>query len=228
MFNLTNSMEINVLTPNVDMGAVSNFAVKNRCPAVVAMPELIPMMMVDRAAKHGQYKLIAAIDFPAGRNYCLDKFKSIEVGSLGADGMDIIMTKGRTHVESKNEAKTLIEFLKGHLGPLLDIRFVFGCYSTEWKTIENFLDAAADHPPNMIRIDQHLSVPNMKFKTHKNMIGALRKRTPKRLKVSGDIDLGMIEALRKIDKNLVFDVSLHQATHILNQVKQRSLATGDN
>jgi hypothetical protein len=223
-YQLTSKLEINMLTPTTDPRAVSDFAVKNRCPAVVVAPEFAPMMLVDKSAKGGQFKLIAAIDFPDGKDFCLDKFKNLDVMSLEVDGMDIMMTKGRTEIEASNEAKTLVEFIRGSINPVSDIRFVLGYYTKEWPEIENLLKAAKAHPPDMIRVDQHVSLPNANAETHAGAIEKLRALTPKPLKISGNIDLAVMEHLLEIDGRLKFDVSIQQAMHIVNQIKQREAA----
>jgi hypothetical protein len=213
-----------MLEPSADFRAVSDFAIKNRCPAVVVAPEFAPMMLVDKSAKGGQFRLIAAIDFPEGKNFCLDKFKTLDIMSLEVDGMDILMTKGRTEIEASNEAKTLVEFIRGSVNPVSDIRFTLGYYTKEWPEVENLLKAAKANPPDAIRVDQHLLLPNVNAKTHTQSIKRLRTLTPKPLKISGNIDLPMMEHLLRIDQKLKFDVSIQQAMHIVNQIKQREAA----
>jgi hypothetical protein len=87
--------------------------------------------------------------------------------------------------------------------------------------VEKFLKAAEKYPPDAIRIDQHLELPNIGLKHHLQTIAKLRKLTPKPLKISGNLDLQTIEKLLAADKNLRFDVSISQAVNIVNQAKQR-------
>jgi len=221
MYQITSRLEINALTPNTDFRAVSTFAIQNRCPAIVIAPEFAPIMLTDRSVKNGQFHLIAAIDFPDGKNFCLDKFKHLDVMSLAVDGMDILFTGKKTEIESSNEAKTLIQFIRTSINPMSSIRFALGCYTKEWSAIESLLKATDRHPPDMIRIDQHLELPNVDLEKHTQTIKKLRALTPKPLKISGNIDLAMIEQLLKVDQKLKFDVSLQQAKHIVNQLKQR-------
>jgi len=218
---ITRSFEINVLAPDTDFRAVSNFAIKNRVPAVVIAPEFAPMVLTDRSAKGGQYQIIAAIDFPDGKNFCLDKFNSLNVMSLEVDGMDILLTRGKTEIEARNEVKALREFLQGSVNPTMDIRYVYGYYTREWPEIENLLKATEAHPPHAIRIDQHLELPNVGLERHIEAVNKLKTKTPKPLKVSGNVDLATIEAMLKIDSRLKFDVTIKQATSILNQLQQR-------
>ena len=224
---ITTKLELNMLMPQVDARAVSDFAIKNRCPAIVIAPEFAPMMLTDRSAKNGQYKLVAAIDFPDGKNFCYDKFNTVDMMSLEVEGMDILMTRGRTEIESRNEAKALQEFLRGTVNPLLDIRYVIGCYCNPWENVEKFLSAAVAHPPDAIRIDQHLELPRIGLKHHIQTIAKLRKHTPKTLKISGNLNLEIIEKLMDVDKNLRFDVTISQAIAIINQAKQRAEAKNE-
>ncbi len=220
-YQITSRLEINMLAANSDFRTVSDFAIKNRCPAIVIAPEFAPMMLTDRSAKNGQFQIIAAIDFPDGRNFCLDKFKNLNVMSLEVDGMDILFTRNKTEIESSNEIKALIEFVRGSLNPIANIRFVLGYYTKEWPDVEKLLKALEKHPPDMIRLDQHLELPNVDIETHTEALEKIRAITPKPLKISGNIDLAIIEHLIEIDRRVKFDVSLQQAKHIVNQLKQR-------
>ena len=213
---ITTKLELNILKPYADVNVLSRFAIKHRCHAIVAMPEFIPVLLADRAAKNGQYKIIAAVDFPDGKNFCYDKFKTFDAMTLEVDGMDIVLTKNKTEVDVKNEAKALIEFLHNTINPLMDIRFVIGYYCNVWKDVDIFLKAIHVHPPNAIRIDQHVELPKLGYQAHKLAIKKLRKYTPKLLKISGNLNLQIIRRLLELDKNLRFDVTMQQATRIVN------------
>jgi hypothetical protein len=219
---ITRSLEINMLTPDTDFRAISNFAIKHRVPALVIAPEFAPMVLTDRSAKSGQYQIIAAIDFPDGKNFCLDKFNTLDVMSLEVDGMDILLTRGKTEIEARNEVKALTEFLKGSVNPTLNIRYVYGYYTREWPEIENLLKATEAHPPHAIRLDQHLELPNVDLERHVGAVKKLKEKTPKPIKVSGNVDLATIEGLLKIDNRIKFDVTIKQATSILTQLQQRN------
>jgi hypothetical protein len=216
-------MEINMLEPQADFRVISDFAIKNRCAAIVISPEFAPMMLSDRSAKNGQYKIIAAIDFPDGKRFCYDKFNTLNVLSLEVDGMDILFTRNKTEVESRNEAKTLNEFLRGSINPNLDIRYVLGCYCNKWDNVVKFLNALKAHPPQAVRIDQHLDLPNINADSHLQMVSKLREHTPKTLKISGNLDLSAVEKILAVDKNVRFDVSIAQAIAITKQVKQKEI-----
>jgi hypothetical protein len=217
-------LEINVLTPDIDIAAVSTFAIKHRCPAIVITPEFAPAVLTDRAAKNGQYNIINAVDFPDGKSFCFDKFRDLQdVMTLEVDGMDILLTSNKTHVETKNEVKSLVEFLRQAVNPTWDLRYVLGYFTRSTEEIDNMLDAAKVYAPSLIRIDQHLEIPNVGVEQHIKAIKNLRPKTPKHMKVSGNVDLTTIEELLKIDTRLRFDVTMKQALHIANQIAQRNI-----
>jgi hypothetical protein len=222
MFNITSHLEINMLKPDVDHNAVTNFAVKYRCPAVVIAPEFTPMMLTDRSTKGGQFKLIAAIDFPDGKNFATDKLKTINPMTLRVEGIDILLTSKKTQIETSNEVKAIGELMR-RVNPLIELRYVFGYYTRTKEEIDNFTKSCDKYPPHMIRIDQHLVIPNVGAKEHAIAIERIRSMTARPLKVSGNIDATMIDELLKIDNRLVFDVTLQQALHITGELAAKAV-----
>jgi len=224
LIQVTRRFEINVLTPDTDFRTVSTFAIKHRVPAVVIAPEFAPMVLTDRSAKNGQYQVIAAIDFPDGKNFCLAKFNTMNVMSLEVDGMDLLLTRGKTEIESRNEAKAIREFLRGSVNPTLDIRYVYGYYTRKWPEVENLIKATEAYPPNSIRLDQHLELPNIDVDDHVEAVKKIKEHTPKPIKVSGNVDLETIERLVEIDNRIKFDVTIKQAMSIIKQLEANNNA----
>src|SRR5574342_659185 len=111
MFNNTGRMELNVLDWNSALPRVSDFAFKNRCPAVVTLPQLVPAFVAEREAKKGVYRVIAAIDFGA-TSFAMQKLRDIGGDVTAADGYDIMLSAGRPMNETFNEIKSVSEFLK--------------------------------------------------------------------------------------------------------------------
>jgi hypothetical protein len=179
------------------------------------------MALSDRSAKNGQFKIVTAVDFPRGQNYALDKFKSMEPVALSVDGMDILLTPGRTQIETSNEMKAMSDFVKGAVNPLVGIRYVVGCYSGKWKDVERIVELTKQNPSEIIRMDQNLRPPNVNTKKHIDMMNLLKNITPKVLKVSGNVGLSTIEEVLKIDNRTIFDVDIRQAIEIVNQIKDR-------
>ena len=104
-YDITGKLEINVINNITNPVVASDFAFKYRCPAVVAKPEYVAQLMTIRAMQQGQYKFIAAIDFPAGKKFALYKFKGYNSNFLACDGYDILLTSVKNEVESRNEIK---------------------------------------------------------------------------------------------------------------------------
>ncbi len=175
MNNITGKLEINMVTPGIDPAATSNFALKYRCPAIVMNPEFVPAMLVDRSAKNGQYKIVAAIDFPNGKNFALDKLKHIDPMALGVDGMDILLSQHRTEIDIMNELKTLTEFIRGSINPAISIRVVLKSYNSDWEGIQRCFQAIKRYGPDMVRIDQHLELPKIGLKEHTDCVKKLRQ-----------------------------------------------------
>ena len=221
MYNITGKLEINMISPEIDPAATSNFALKHRCPAIVMNPEFVPAMLVDRSAKSGQYKIIAAIDFPNGKNFALDKLKHIDPMGLEVDGMDILISQHRTEIDIMNELKTLTEFIRGSINPAMSIRVVLKSYSSKWEEIQHCFEAIKKYGPNMVRIDQHLELPKIGLAEHVDCIEKLRQAVSKPLKISANVDLETIETLSKLEKNIKFDVTPKQAHSIINELNKR-------
>jgi hypothetical protein len=142
--------------------------------------------------------------------------------SLEADGMDILLTHGRSEVETRNEMKTLVEFIRGSINPVMEIRWVIRAHNRPWEEIQTCLKAMEGYPPNMVRIDQHLELPNVDTKTQVQMVAKIKDLTAKPLKISGNVDLGMIKHFQKTsgDRTPRFDVNPKQAINILNELKR--------
>jgi len=220
MYNITGKMEINMITPEIDPAATSNFAMKYRCPAIVMKPEFVPAMIVDRSAKSGQYKIISAIDFPNGKNFALDKLKNIDPMGLEVDGMDILLSQ-RAEIDVMNELKTLKELIRQTINPAMSIRVVLRCHSSEWSNVKNCFEAIKKHAPDMIRVDPHLELPKVGLEEHIECYRKLREVIAKPVKISGNVDLKTIEEISKIDKNARFDVNPKQAYNIVNELNKR-------
>ena len=221
MYQITSKLEINVLSPDVNYRLVSDFAIQHRCRSIVLTPEFIPMALSDRSAKNGKFNIVAAVDFPFGKNFALDKFKNVEPAALGVEGMDILLTPGRTQVETANEMKAMVDFIKGAVNPTVVIRYVVGCYSNAWDDVERALDASKSLPCEIVRVDQNLNPPQVGIDKHLETMNRLKNLTPKVLKLSGNIDLDVIEEALKIDNRTIFDVDISQAVKIVGQIKDR-------
>lgn len=219
MLKVTTKLEINVLNPAVDYNAVSMFVGQHKCNAIVLDHQLVPAAIVDRSAKNGRWKIVAAIDFPLGNNFSIDKLKNLDASIFNADGMDIVLTPGRTEVETYNELKALNDFVKRSVNPLIDIRYVINYYTGKWDDTERFLSVARNIPCDIVRIDVDLHPLHVKPSIHLDTVEKLKRATPKILKIGGNVDLETIKVVQSLDHRSLFDVDINQAKTIVNQLK---------
>lgn len=134
-------------------------AAKYRANAVVISDAaLIPPMLQTRMSTRGSYKVILAVDFPAGTNVGFsNKFKHSGQAAFGCDGFDILLSS-RTDAEATNEVRNLIDQLRS-INSMYDIRLVIDAFSRDLGRVKSALKAIKSCPPNMIRLDHNLSLP---------------------------------------------------------------------
>ena len=216
--SVTTKFEINILESNGNPIAAADFAQHNRCPAVVAHPNHLAQLMANRNAKRGQYLIIAALDFPAGKKFSTDKLFSAGSDISSAEGYDILLTPNKTQVESRNEMKALHEFLK-QINPIVDIRWTLGAFTRDTKEIQNFLENMKVCAPKWIRVDQHLDLPNISLKDHNKIVKLIKKTFNRSIKLSGNVDLKLVKKYRNKD-NIRFDVTMEQAVTIVKALEK--------
>lgn len=215
MHAITSKLELNI-TKKDDPAFAANFAQKNRCPAIVTTPEYVAPLLAHRAAMHGQYLIITAIDFPDGKSFAMDKFRSLGSDFLSGDGFEILLTDKKTQIESKNEIQALYEFLR-RMNNISEIRYVLGSYTRSRDQLINFLTGMAKYPPRWIRLDQHLELPNISIGHHCGMVEMVKNYMPTPLKISGNVNLETVKAFA--NKKVRFDVNMSQATKLLKEIE---------
>lgn len=218
MYQVTSKLEINV-TEKSNPVLAADFAQKHRCPAIVAPPGMIAPLMANRAIKNGQYDIIATIDFPQGKEFALKKFRDLDQDFIACNGFDIMLTPGLNEVETRNEIRAIYEFLR-NINRTYNIRYVLGAYTREEDEVVKFLKAMQKHPPVFIRLDQHLTLPNVNRARHASMAKLVSEHMPSPLKISGNVNLEMIDELGT-GRNR-FDVTLNQAVSILKALELRN------
>jgi len=215
MLNITTLMELDVQKGNqrdvIDSGM---FAVKNRCPAIVTVPELIAPMLADKSMRNGQYVVIAAIDMPGGKLFALDKWRDIGTDVLAADGFEVMLSKNRTPAEYRNEIRTITEFIRGQVNPLAELRFVLQVNDRSDVELTEIAKGLASFPPTYVRTDYRLSIPGGSL-DHKGIVERIRKHVAVSVKVSGNIDYETILELKNVPGIKRFAVSVAQATEAL-------------
>lgn len=214
IYGLTTRFELN-LTPSVNPITAANWAQKHRCPVIVTPPEHVAPLMVNRATKNAQYQIIVTLDFPSGKSYAMDKLRNASGDFSACDGCDILLSGGKSQVETKNEIKALYEFLKT-IG-MHEIRYVLGAYTRSRESIIDMLKGMKLYPGRWIRLDQHLTLPNITIEHHKGMIGLIKEHIATPLKISGNVDLDVVKEFSGTKHR--FDVSLDQATSIVKHLE---------
>jgi len=143
----------------------------------------------------------------------MDKFRVVDGDFSACDGVDILLSTGRTQVETRNEIKSLYEFLRNM--NMLEIRYTLGAYTRPREELINMLKGMKDFPPRWIRLDQHLQKPNITVGHHKGMAEMIKEYMPTPLKISGNVDLETVKEFRSTKAR--FDVSMAQAISIVKE-----------
>lgn len=224
-FQVTGKLELNLFNVNANIQTISDLVLKNRIPAIVTDPSYLPMLLVNRAAMGGKYKLIASIDFLKGKAFAIDKLKRAGDFS-GADGCEILLSPDRSEIELRNELKSIHEFLKLQ-NKLFEIRWCLGCYNRPFQNTLDILGGMKSYPPSYVRLDQHLELPNLDKDKHLAMIESVREHVPFNIKVSGNVNLELIKALSDVKGVARFDVNPKQLQEILIQLKSENSAEAE-
>lgn len=213
-FQITGKLEVNLLDSKTNPVFVSEFLIKNRIPAVVVSPEYVTQLVLHRASRRGQYKIICALDFPKGGKFALDKIYHANPDLASADGFEILLTRARTGIESKNEMKALFGFLRMN-NSLAEIRWCLGALTRSDEDTVSILKNMGGFPPSFVRIDSHLETPRATIEKHQSLIELFREHVPYPIKVSGNVDLETIQTLKGVKR---FDVSIEQAEALVREI----------
>jgi hypothetical protein len=236
---ITNKLEIEIGQLNQrEILEAGTFSTKNHCQAIIVMPDAVAGVMMDKSTRNSQYRVIAAIDFPNGRNFALDKWRDISPDVLAADGFEILLSMGRTPADCRNEIRAIMEFIRGQVNPMAEIRFVIRAFERSEKELDECFEGFRKNPPNMIRLDHRLlrareivkavdaEKCNRKILDDQiKMIEALRSRMAIPIKVSGNVDLAMVQELSKVHNTTRFGVSLAQAKSIMKEALEAQKVT---
>jgi hypothetical protein len=212
MYTVTGRMELNVLDYNSAVPRVSEFAYKNRCPAIVVLPQLVPAFIADREAKKGNYRVIAAVDF-GGTSFAMQKVRDMGSDATSADGYDIMCTPGRPANEILNEVRSVSDFLKS-LNTLAEIRWVLGAYQRPYTEVQSYLNCFSRYQVSWLRLDSRIIDPKLTAAQHVGMVASIRRGCKLPLKISGNVNKEVTDSFMD-DKSVRFDVTLDQANNIL-------------
>lgn len=220
---ITTKIEIDAMQP-ADIDPAMQLAIAHAMPAIVVHPQLVNQAIAIRIRRRGQFKIIVPVDFPKGEVYGVLKVRGMTPEQMAVDGYEFILTGDRTESETRNEAKALTEFVRTHISPISEIRFVLGTLMHTPSNIEKMAKGMKDVPtPVLLRTDHHLKtqVTKANVEAHSTSIKLIQKHTSIPLKVSGNIDsvrtlAGCMEAGASR-----FAVSLQQAQTIDQELRQQ-------
>ena len=218
MFQITTRLEINVSnasTYNADLRGLATFVIKNRIPAVVVSPEFLEPVLFEKGKKLANFKVICLVGFPDGKGFALEKFRDLPQQSMMADGFEVMLTPGRSDKECLNELRAVTQFIR-QFG-LKELRWAFSFRTVNYDRYEHFLPHILKWPASYVRTDGNLLVPNLSFEDHLLDVEFIRSVIGTPIKISGNVDLGMIESLKK--RVARFDVTLDQARDIIREYK---------
>lgn len=217
-FQVTGKIELNLFNPRINSKTVADLVIKNRVPVIVTDPMYVAALRSHRAIRNGQFKIIAAIDFPKGVNFALDKLKRTHPDFAMADGFEVMLSTNRSEIELRNEMKTIYEFLKMQNG-LADIRWCLGAYTRDQVQVEKLLKGMGKFPPSLVRVDQHTDLPSVDSKRHLEVAKLIRSHVPYPIKLSANVDLALIKTTMsdKDYERLVtkFDMNIDQFKTLL-------------
>ena len=218
LYNISTRFEINLQdTLASEIGSASTFILKNKIPTMIVNTDLFMSVLADRQMKTWQmqppYKIIVAIDFrDNGKHYAMDKVKLLPREVLEADGYDIMITPGRNEIETGKEMNTLHDFFK-QMNPMTEIRWVLGCRTQTTENILTVIKMAKKYPPNFIRTDSNVVIPQQDIGNHRVDIKLIKDNIGIPIKLSGNINWEIVKEMK--DQVARFDVSISQARSIL-------------
>lgn len=211
--------EINLPNRNpnaaVELSNVANFMAKYRCPAIVAAPDYIEAVMIERLRTAGRWKIIAAIDFE-NRDFAMNKFtRQLPRAVLEADGFDVLLSANRNNADSFNELSSLTNFIR-QLSQVYEIRWTLGTRLHPPEQLKMILSNLQRHPCQYMRSDIGVLGEAVSEELHRKDIDLIRAHTAAPIKLSGVGDLQTMDNLRT--KVARFDVTLTVAQRLMRQV----------
>lgn len=217
LHSISTKFEINVTSSNVDPIAAADFAQRNRCPAVVVHPEYIAQTVNNKIAKRGNYSIIATVDFPKGQRFSIDKLNMSGEDIGAAEGYDVLLSTHRSQVESNNEMRAVLQFLRS-LNPVVDLRWSLKMHTDSEEDSRKILENLAKHPCRFVRVDPHLDIPNVGLEQHKKHFALIREFMATPIKLSGNLDLETVRFFAENHPNCRFDVTMEQAVSIVQKL----------
>jgi hypothetical protein len=201
-------LEINMHQTTPTTISAIDMAMRNRVQAIVMHPEMIIPSRIHLTSVTNSPKLIAAIDFPHGKAYAVDKLKQYNTDILSADGYEFLLSGG-SDAQIHNEMRFLMEWAK-EVNRLAEIRWVLPLELDD-KVLKSVLKHNIQFKADYIRIDSRLE---HKESRHDLLKGLKKLKYIGKIKASCNVDLALIADNQNIDR---FDVTINQANAIIRE-----------
>jgi len=221
MSGIFNKLELDIMQAN-ELSDGIELAIRHGFPAIVVHPGLSGDAIRIRGRLKGRFGIITPVDWPKGDNFGNIKLRGLSTDALEADGFEICLTGGKDEGATRNEAKAITEFLKRHIGELVEVRFVLG---TSIRDMDNILTMCRGligvRTPSFIRTDTQLKLQVSKANSdiHNSTIAAIQQAIRAPIKVSGNI--ASVRSVTGVPNASRFAVSLTQARTIVKEFLQQ-------
>jgi len=216
-------LEIDVMQVNELHEAVET-AYKYSLPALVVHHGLSSEAIIAKNRAGANFKIITPIDWPKGETFGTTKLRGLTTDALEADGFEILLTPSKSINETKNEATAITEFIRRHIGPQVEIRFVIGCQTKSDGEIDSMCQGLVGvRTPALIRTDTQIKVQVSKANVneHNRHMSSIKSVIKAPIKVSGNIN--NLKCVTECDSAFRFAVNLIQAKTIIKEFKSQPL-----
>lgn len=214
-----NKLEIDVMQGN-ELTEAASLASKYKLPALVVHPSLATDAIIAKGKTSGRFKIIIPIDWPKGETFGVNKMLGLSTDALEADGFEIMLTPDKSEIETRNEAKTITEFVRRHISPNTEVRFVL-CTSSR-DNIEIMAKGMMKVPaPSFIRNDIHpkIQVSKANPEVHNETIRRITENIKLPIKICGNIS--ELKTMATCVGVARFGVNLIQAKAIIKEFKSQ-------
>jgi len=219
--SIFHKLELDVMQTN-ELEDAAILATKYNFQGMVVHPLIISDALFVRGRMQGRYKIFTPVDWPKGENFGMVKLRGLSSDALDVDGFEILLTGGKSMVETRNEAKVLTEFVKKQLSDNIEVRFVLGTSLRTPENLELMMEAFKDvRTPSYIRNDHHLKLQVSKANAdnHNAFMDQLLGTFRAPVKLSGNINT--VRAITACDRAQRFAVNILQARAIIKEFQQQ-------
>lgn len=217
-------LELDIMQNN-DLSGL-DLAFKYNLPAVVVHPLLVAEAIRIRGRIRGRFNIITTVDWPKGEAQGVSKFRGIPVPALEADGFEVCLTPHTEHGPVQREAVDVFEFVRKHLGEIIEVRFVL---NTAPPRAPEVITALANglqgvRTPSLVRTDTQLKLPKVDQAHPSTIVETIKSFVSLPIKVSGNVNFKMIQNNDKVNRYAVDIQQLQSIIRDLETFKQQSVA----